>query len=47
MTEIASCLGICYRTVRFHKAEIMAELEVTANAELVHYALKNRLVSSI
>jgi DNA-binding NarL/FixJ family response regulator len=47
MTEIASCLGISYRTVRFHKAEIMDELEINTNAELVQYAVKNGIVSSI
>jgi DNA-binding NarL/FixJ family response regulator len=47
LTEIASCLRIRYRTVRFHKVEIMAELEVTTDAELVQYALKNGLVSSV
>jgi DNA-binding NarL/FixJ family response regulator len=31
MTEIGDLLGISYRTVRFHKASIMDELEITSN----------------
>src|SRR5271168_5009380 len=38
MTEIAGILAISHRTVRFHKARIMEELEITTNAELVQYA---------
>jgi DNA-binding NarL/FixJ family response regulator len=45
MTEIAGILGISHRTVRFHKARIMEELEITTNAELVHYAMKNGIIS--
>jgi DNA-binding NarL/FixJ family response regulator len=45
MTEIASRLQISYRTVRFHKASIMEELEIATNAELVHYAMKNGIIS--
>ncbi|MGA7410043.1 MAG: response regulator transcription factor [Bryobacteraceae bacterium] len=46
MTEIASILAISHRTVRFHKARIMEELEITTNAELVQYAMKNGIISS-
>ena len=46
MTETASSLGVTYRTVRFHKARIMAEVEITTNAELVQYAVKNGIISS-
>ena len=46
MTEIAGILAISHRTVRFHKARIMEELEITTNAELVQYAMKNGIISS-
>jgi|SRR5271165_899034 len=44
MTETASLLGIVYRTVRFHKARIMEELQIKTNAEMVQYAMKNALI---
>jgi len=47
MVETAALLGIRYRTVRFHKAGIMEELAIKTNAELVQYALKNRLLPPI
>jgi DNA-binding NarL/FixJ family response regulator len=46
MKEIAQTLAITHRTVRFHKAKIMEELEITTNAELVQYAMKHGLISS-
>ena len=46
MTEIAGILAISHRTVRFHKARIMEELEIATNAELVQYAMKNGIISS-
>ena len=42
--EIASILDISIRTVRFHKYEIMKELELGSNAELVQYAIKHSLI---
>lgn len=45
MAEIAGILAISHRTVRFHKARIMEELEITTNAELVQYAMKNGIIS--
>ena len=47
MSETASQLEISYRTVRFHKASIMDELDIRTNAELVQYALKKHIASSI
>jgi DNA-binding NarL/FixJ family response regulator len=44
MAEIASRLAISYRTVRFHKASIMDELEITNNAELVQYAIRRGII---
>jgi DNA-binding NarL/FixJ family response regulator len=46
MQQIADILQITHRTVRFHKCRIMEELEITTNAELVHYAMKHGMISS-
>jgi DNA-binding NarL/FixJ family response regulator len=46
MQQIADVLQITHRTVRFHKCRIMEELEITTNAELVHYAMKHGMISS-
>lgn len=45
--EIALQLHISYRTVRFHKLRIMEELSITTNSDLVRYAMKNGIISSI
>jgi DNA-binding NarL/FixJ family response regulator len=47
MKEIACVLQITHRTVRFHKARIMEELEITTNAELVKYAINHGVISAI
>jgi len=44
MVEIANQLGITPRTVQFHKYTIMQELEIGSNAELVSYAIRNKLI---
>jgi DNA-binding NarL/FixJ family response regulator len=45
--EIASLLHISYRTVRFHKLRIMEELGISNNSDLVRYAMKHGIVSSV
>ena len=47
MQEISNLLKISYRTVRFHKIRIMEELGTSNNADLVKYAMKHGLISSI
>lgn len=47
MKEIAYVLQITHRTVRFHKFRIMEELGITTNAELVQYAIKHGIISSV
>jgi DNA-binding NarL/FixJ family response regulator len=47
LREIASALKISYRTVRFHKVRIMEELGISKNAELVQYAMKHGMISSV
>jgi len=47
MQTIADTLQITHRTVRFHKSRIMEELAITTNSELVQYAMKNGIISSV
>ena len=42
--EIASSLEISARTVEFHKYQMMETLDLHTNAELIHFAIKHRLV---
>ena len=46
MKEIAAVLEITHRTVRFHKARILEELEITTNSELVKYAIHHGVIPS-
>ncbi len=43
--EIAAQLDISPRTVEFHKYQPMDALKQQGNAELVHFAIKNGIVS--
>src|SRR5262249_51777016 len=45
MKEIARILQITPRTVAFHKYTMMAQLGIKSSAELVQYAIKQRVVS--
>jgi DNA-binding NarL/FixJ family response regulator len=45
--EIAYLLQIKHRTVRFHKTQIMAELQVTSTSELVQYAIRRGMISTV
>ena len=45
MKQIARILRITPRTVAFHKYRMMAELGIKSSAELVQYAIKQRVVS--
>ena len=47
MKEIAFVLQISHRTVRFHKSGIMEELSISTNSELVQYAMKHGIISSV
>jgi DNA-binding CsgD family transcriptional regulator len=44
MKEIASILNISFRTVRFHKYQMMQELQIKSIAELVQYAIKHSII---
>lgn len=43
--EVATALSITARTVETHRANIMRKLEINSIVELVHYAVRNKLVS--
>jgi DNA-binding NarL/FixJ family response regulator len=47
LREISNALKISYRTVRFHKVRIMEELGASRNADLVKYAMKHGITSSV
>jgi DNA-binding NarL/FixJ family response regulator len=47
MKEVADALKITVRTVAAHKYAVMDLLELKSNAELVQYAIKHKIVSSI
>jgi DNA-binding NarL/FixJ family response regulator len=44
--EVAAQLGITVRTVETHRAKIMLKLGFHSLAELIHYAIRNELVSA-
>jgi DNA-binding NarL/FixJ family response regulator len=44
--EIAAELGITPRTVETHRAKIMLKLGMHSLAELIHYAIRNKIVSA-
>lgn len=43
--EIAAELGITVRTVETHRAKIILKLSLHSVAELIHYAIRNKIVS--
>jgi DNA-binding NarL/FixJ family response regulator len=43
--EIANLLGISSRTVEFHKYQLMESLHLTGSAELIHFAIKQGIVT--
>jgi DNA-binding NarL/FixJ family response regulator len=43
--EIGALLGITVRTVETHRAKIMLKLGLHSLAELVHYAMRNEIIS--
>ena len=46
MKEVGDTLGMAIRTVAFHKYRIMDVLGISTNAELVRYAVKNRIIAA-
>ena len=43
--QVAAALAISHRTVEFHKYQMMEALGIKTNAELIHFAIKNGIVS--
>jgi DNA-binding NarL/FixJ family response regulator len=43
--EVATTLGISVKTVETHRASIMRKLGITSIVDLVHYAIRNHLVT--
>jgi DNA-binding NarL/FixJ family response regulator len=44
--EIAAALGITVRTVETHRSKIMLKLGLHSLAELIHYAIRHKIVSA-
>ena len=44
MKEVADILNLAPRTVAYHKYKIMADLRLKSTAELIQYALRNKIV---
>jgi DNA-binding NarL/FixJ family response regulator len=44
--QVASALGISVKTVESHRANVMKKLELRSIADLVRYAVRNRLVEA-
>jgi len=44
MKEVASVLKVTPRTVAFHKYRIMQDFGFKTNADLIQFAVKNRIV---
>jgi DNA-binding NarL/FixJ family response regulator len=42
--QIANLLNISFKTVETHRAAIMRKLNLSSLAELVRYAIRNRIV---
>ena len=45
MKEAADCLSVTPRTIAFHKYRAMEELGVKTSAELIRFAVRNRIVA--
>ena len=45
MKQVAYALKVTPRTVAFHKYRIMQDLGLRTNADLVQFAIKNRIVA--
>jgi DNA-binding NarL/FixJ family response regulator len=45
VTEIAEELALSVKTVSTYRARILEKMDMKNNAELIHYAVQNKLVS--
>jgi two-component system, NarL family, invasion response regulator UvrY len=46
VSEIAIALGLSVKTVSTYRIRLLAKLQMRGNAELMRYAIENRLVDS-
>jgi len=44
VTEIAAELSLSVKTVSTYRARLLQKMNLTTNAELIHYAIQNRLI---
>ena len=44
MKEVAAAMNITTRTVAFHKYQMMSQLRIKSSAELIRYAVRERIV---
>ncbi len=44
VSQVAGMLGLSVKTVSTHRTRLLRKMEMRTNAELTHYAVKNRLV---
>jgi DNA-binding NarL/FixJ family response regulator len=44
VTEIASELSLSVKTVSTHRSRILEKMHMKTNAELIHYAIRHRLI---
>jgi len=44
--QVAIALGISVKTVESHRANVMKKLELRSIVDLVHFAVRNRLVEA-
>jgi DNA-binding NarL/FixJ family response regulator len=45
--EIADALSLSDKTISTYRRRILDKMQLTTNAELTHYAIRNRLVEGI
>jgi two-component system, NarL family, invasion response regulator UvrY len=46
VSEIAGALGLSVKTVSTYRIRLLEKLQMRSNAELMRYAIENRLVDS-
>jgi DNA-binding NarL/FixJ family response regulator len=46
INEIAHCLSLSSKTVSTHKANILAKMDISSTAGLVHYAIQHGLIAT-
>ena len=47
MKQVAASLGLTARTVAFHKYQVMAQFRLKSSADLIRFAIRERVVSNL